>query len=326
MVPNERGWKEDILIRRIKGDEFEQLFKLVYEGFKKEIDVVGFDIQRLQRMARFYRQVSNFLFILNFLRIDFEIILVAVLGDKVVGEIHLVPHGKNIWSLDSAAVDKAFRRRGIYRKLMNAALKYISERRGKRILRSVLAGNVAPMKMTSELQCESLGKERLLLLESSETIAESVSGDFVVREMKPEDSEQIYQICKTLYSRKLQAYEMSSKDFVDSIWKRLRNRISHVNSVKWIAEIAGKIVGYAEVTYTSPQEAANIEFFCASSEVDLSAFTRAILGKTQSLLSAKNIRKIKISLDEEWKEALEAFQHLGFEPIASFYKSVKELS
>lgn len=316
---------EDIVIRRIRKNDFEQLFNLITEGFKRGIDIVGLDIQRLRRMAKFYGLASSFLPLLDFLHLDFETILAAVVGNKVVGEIHLVPHGKKIWSLDSATVDRNFRGRGIYRKLMKEALKYISKRRGERIITSLWTDNIAPIKITSELKYKIFTREILLLGELSEIHGVPKNEGIVIREIRPDDIEQVYCIYKSFNPRKTDAHKITPDDFIDSISKRIRSKIAHINSERLVIEVEGKIVGYAHVTYSSAKEASNLESFRALLSVDQFRLVHSLLSWVSSSLAVRNIKKVVISLDEERKETIEAFQRFGFKPIASVYQLVKEL-
>jgi len=317
---------EEIKIRRVKGRDFEQMFKLITEGFAREIEIVGSDIERLQRMAKFYRLISNFLFPLNLLNVDFETILVATLNDKVVGEIHLVPHGRGIWSLDSAAVDKNFRGRGIYRKLMQEALDYIHEKHGKKIFTSLWTDNIAPIKITSELQYDVFATETLMIYEPCETSQTNNSQGVLIREAKRDDIEEIFRLCQAAYPKKVYAQDLTPNDFSDSILERIRNRISGTFSKRLAVEVKGRVGGYAYLTYTSPKEAGKIEFLCLLPSVASSELVASLSKYVFNLLAEKNIKKVFISINEEWKDYTEAFKRLGFKPFASIYLLVKELS
>jgi len=316
---------EGLKVRRVKGRDFEQLFRLVTEGFAREIEIVGLDMKRLQRMVKSYRLINNFLFFLNFLNVDFETILVATLNDKLVGEIHLVPHGRGIWSLDSAAVDKDFRGRGIYRKLMQEALDYIRKRHGKSVFTSLWTDNIAPIKITSELQYDVFAAETLMLYELCEILQTNNSEGILIRDVKHDDIEQIFDVCQIAYPKKIHAQGLTPKDFSDSISKRMRNRVSGTSSKRLAIEVEGKIVGYAHLTYTSPKEACNIEFLCLLPSVDPSQCMPSLAKYVSNLLAEKNIRKVVVSLNKEWKEMIEVFQKFGYKPFASAYQLVKEL-
>ena len=317
---------EEVKVRNVKGCDFEQLLRLITEGFAREIEIVGLDMERLQMMAKFYRIINNFLSLFSFLNMDFETILVATLNYKVVGEIHLVPHGRGIWSLDSATVDKNFRGHGIYRKLMQEALNYIRKRHGKRIVTSLWIDNIAPKKITSELQYDIFATEILMLHELSEISRTNNSQEVSIRDVEHGDIEQIFGICQAAYAKKMHALGFTPKNFSDSISRRIRNRMSGTFSKRLAIELKGKIVGYAHLTYTSPKEAANIEFFCLLPSVDPLRLVPSLARYISNLLAEKNIRKVVVSINEEWEETIEVFQRFGYKPFASAYQLVKELS
>lgn len=315
---------EEIVIRRIKKGDFEQLFPLIAEGFERQIEIVGLDMKRLQRMAKFYRLISNFMFLFSLLHIDFETILVATYNDKVVGGIHMVPHGRHIWSIDSAAVDKNFRGHGIYRRLRQEAVNYIRKKCGQRIVTSVWADNIAPIKIVlGEMQYDVFATETLMVYEPCE-ISESDNIEGVrIRDVQGSEVEQIFEICQTAYPKKVRAYGNTPKDFSGSILRRIRKRISGISSKRLAIEVEGEIVGYVHLTYTSPKEAGNIEFLCLLPSVNPSVLVPSLARYVSQFLAEKNIRKVVVSLNEEWKETIEAFQKFGYKPFASVYQLMK---
>lgn len=316
---------EEIKVRRVKSRDLMQLFRLIAESFDREIEIVGLDMKRLQRMVKFYRLMNNFVLFLNPI-VDFETILVATLNDKVVGEIHLIPHGGGIWSLDSAAVDKNFRGRGIYRKLMQEALNYIRNKHGKRIVTSLWTDNIAPKKITNELQYDIFATETLMLYEPCEPSRTNNNEGVLIRDVERGDIEQIFEVCQTIYPNKIHAQGITPKNFSDSILKRIRNRISGTFSKRLTIEVKGKPVGYVHLTYTSPIEAGNIEFLCLLPSIAPSQLVPSLARYISNLLAERKIRKVVVSLNEEWKETIEAFQRFGYKPFASAYQLVKELS
>lgn len=314
---------EEIVIRRIKKRDFEQFFHLIAEGFEREIEIVGLDMKRLQRMAKFYRLISNFLFLFNLLHVDFETILVATYNDKVVGGIHMVPHGGRIWSIDSVAVDKNFRGRGIYRRLRQEALNYFRKKYGQRIVTSVWADNIAHVKRLGRLQYDVFATETLMLYEPCKFSRSDNTEGVWIRDIQRSEIEQIFEICQTAYPKKVHAYGITPKDFNGSILRRMRKRISDTSSKRLAIEVEGKIVGYAHLTYTSPKEAGNIEFLCLLPSVNPSVLVPSLARYVSNFLAEKNIRKVVVNLNEEWKETIDAFQKFGYKPFASVHQLLK---
>lgn len=311
------------MIRRIKRSEFDQTFKLVADAFPRETEITGLDVRRLRRMARFYSLISGFFLIFDSLHIDFETILVAVSKNKIVGEIHLVPLGKRIWSINSVAVDSQFRRRGIYRSLMKEALKYVAQRHGKKIVQSIRIDNIAPIKMAGELKFEISKEKNLLHLEISEVPSVDIRRHILIRAVKPVDIKQISEISKALSSKKIETNDVAFDDFHESFLSRIRNKIARVHSEKWVLDLEGTIVGYAGVTYTSPHEAGNIEPFHVLASKDRSELACKLLRHILVFLLAKNIRKVNVSLNKELSDVIEVFQRFGFKHFVFQYEMEK---
>lgn len=314
---------DEIVIRRVRGSEIYQVIKLITEAFEREISITGLDVRRLWRMARFYRLLSYFYCFLDVLSIDFETILVAVTHGKVVGEIHAVPHGKRVWSLDSAAVDSRFRGRGIFKNLLKEALEYISERQGERVITSLWTTNIAPVKVTNRLKFEVFEEKALLYLEDINALHLKTKGNINIRNAERTDVKKIHEVRKALCPKQIEICKTAAENFSESIIQRLRNRITKVNSKKWIMELKGKVIGYAKVTYTSTEEAANIESFYVLPSEAFSEHIGILLNEVLAFLKLQNIRMVTASINNEWKEVIRRFESSGFRFIASIYEMVK---
>lgn len=315
----------DILIRRIKRTEFDQAFKLISEAFQREIEIAGLDVRRLNRMTRLYSVVSGFLFLFDILHIDLETVLVAVSENKLVGEIHLMPCGKKIWSINSVAVDSQFRRRGIYRHLMQEALKYVVRRHGRRIVQSVRKDNVAPVKVANELKFQVFVEKTLMYLEICESPPVDIKNDILIRKVRPADAQRIYEMCRMLDPKRVDIYEIKPEDYLDSLSSRLRKKITQIYSERFILSSKGKVVGYASVTYTSQREAAKLDSFYLLPSRNHSELVNVFLRHIVNLLRTRNIRKVIVDLNSDWLEIIEAFHCFGFENLAFGYEMVKEL-
>jgi len=315
---------EKMVIRPIRKKDFDQLFRLVNHSFRREIEITGLDLQRLSRVAKLYRMVEMLLPVFEVFDRDFETILVAVSGNRLIGEIHVVPHGKEIWSLDSSAVDVMFRRRGIYKRLLKESLRYVSERNGERVVTSLWADNVAPVIMTKRLGFEIFEKEVLLQFEVDGIPSVEFDDGVSLREVESADVDRIFEICEVLSSKKMKAYKTTPEDFLDSLFTRIMSRITWSSSKKWVLEMRGEIVGYVHVTYVPPQQAGRIESFYVLPSDKSSRLTSVFLSKILEFLATRNIKKVTTSLNEEWKETIEIFKCFGFKPIASVYEMIKE--
>jgi glycosyltransferase involved in cell wall biosynthesis/ribosomal protein S18 acetylase RimI-like enzyme len=313
---------EKMVIRRIRGKDFEQLFRLIREGFEKEIAIVGFDTRRLLRAARLYRHFSAVLTLLDTLHLDFPVVLTAVSGDTLIGAIHLVPYGKGTWSIDSVVVDKPFRGHGVYRRLMNEAVKYVFEKHGKGIRQSVWSDNVAPLKVAAELKFETIERTILLVLELGGVSKTRFDKDVQVRSFKPNDKEQIDEICKSIEARRLDAYKRMSEDHHGS-FNHLVDRIVGSRSKRWVIEAHGKPVGYASIRYTSSREAGYIEHFCVIQSNDSSRFERTLMDTILAFFATENVSRVVATFNEERKQTLEMCEQLGFKPVTTLYELFK---
>ena len=313
-------------IRTIKSDDFDQLLKLVGEAFRKEEEISGLSVQRLRRLAKLYSLIEVFLPVLDRFHVDLETILVAVLGNKLIGEIHVSPVRKTIWSLDSAAVDKMYRGHGVYKKLLSASLEYIRRKGGRKAVTSLWTDNVAPVKMTNRLGFRVFVEEILLRLEMDKLpVYESNRLDVSLRKMERTDVKKAYELIRTLNPEKTKAFETTQENIVDSFIGGLRNRITWTYSERWVMEKKDEVVGYVHIAYTPRQQAGEIRSFCVFPSNEASDLVAFQLRKVLNSMRKKEIRKVTTFLNKDWKETIEIFKKSGFKPIASVYEMVKEL-
>ena len=314
-------------IRTIKSDDFDQLLKLVGEAFRKEEEISGLSVQRLRRLARLYSLIEVFLPVLDIFHADLETILVAVSGDKLIGEIHVSPVRKRIWSLDSAAVDKMYRGQGVYKKLLSAALEYIRSKGGRKAVTSLWTDNVAPVKMTNRLGFRVFVEEILFRLEIDKLpVRESNRLDVSMRKMGRTDVKKVYEMIRTRDPEKTKAFEITQENLVDSFIRSIRNRITWTSSERWVMEKKDEVVGYVHITYTPRQQAGEIRSFYVLPSNEASDLVAFQLRKVLSSMRKKEIRKVTTFLNKDWNETIELFKKSGFEPIASVYEMVKELN
>jgi len=316
---------EKMVIQRIKGKHFNQLLKLIESAFAKEIGFIGFDRRRLGRAAWFYRLFEFVIPVFDAVHVGFPTILVATSNDVLIGEMHAVPHGKGIWSLDSSAVDSMFRGHGVYGRLMNEAVSYISRRGGRKIVTSLWTNNIAPVKVTAQYGFRTYEEDTLLFLKLNEKTAFKESLDDSIREAKSGDKAKAYEICKSVYKKKMDASEVAQKGFFGSFSSRLLNRILGTRSRLWVLEDNGA-VGYASVLFTNPQEAGSIDYFAVVPLDDSRELETRLLNHILEFFSKNNIEKVVASLDKERRQTIEVFQQAGFRPVASVYEMIKDLA
>jgi len=317
---------QGIVIRRVRRKEFDRLFEITGEtSYAKR--VTGLSEHRFLRIAKLYGLVEVAFPFLDVLRKDvFDTILVAASGDRIVGEIHLVYLGRRIWAISSAAVDPAFGRRGIFKSLMGQGLKYISSRHGERVFGSFRTDITA----VDRVMCKMFGFEifeklHLLQLKLHRIPDVELDENAAIREANRTDAEKIYQLIKSISPKKTRIRRTAPSDFIDSSLSRVAEKLMWSHSKRWVMEMQGRIVGYVRFTYTPPQESGELESFQVIPSSESSRLIRSLLGAVLRFLYERNIRKIVVYLDDEWRSTIETFESFGFKHIASYNNTVKIL-
>ncbi len=316
----------EIAVRPIKDEDLDTLFTILKKAFRKEIEIGGFDSQRFERNTKLYRLTSFLMPVFDFFHKDYPTILVATLEDKVVGAVHLVPLGKEIWTIDSLAVDPASSRRGIGYSLIKGSVEHIMKRRGKKALSSIRTDNVPALRIAEKLGFSAFQKTYVLFQEIKRLPNANIHQNVLVRKFQPTDAEEVFKVCKVADPTKTKAYNMSPKDFLTSPLEWVLNRMLQLRSEKLVLEVEGRIVGYTHVTYTSQHEAAKIESFCLPPSPDFPRLAEALLICIMNFLAKKNIKKVIVRLNQKREETIETIKQKGFRPLASFYEITKKLN
>jgi len=315
---------QQIVIRRIRRKEFERLFEITGEtSYAKK--VTGLSERRFLRIAKLYGLVEMVVPFFDMLQKDvFDTILVAASRDRIVGEIHLVSLGRSIWAISSAAVDPAFGRRGIFKSLMGQGLNYISSRHGERVFGSFRTDITA----VDKVMCKMFGFEifeKLLLLQLNLRQIPNVefNENTTIREANRTDAERIYRLIKSISPNKTGIKRTAPSDFIDSPLSRMAERLMWSDSKRWVMEVQGKIVGYVHFAYTPPQESGELESFYVIPSSESLRLIRSLLGAVLRFLYERNVRRIVVYLDDEWRSTIETFESFGFKHIASYNNTVK---
>jgi ribosomal protein S18 acetylase RimI-like enzyme len=307
-----------ILVRRIKAEDIPSVLRLFKAAFHREISLVGLDPDRLLGFRKYRFVIGAFYGLCDLLHIDFPTILVATHKDNVVGEVHLTPLGRRIWTIDSLAVDPSCSRRGVGFTLIKESVDYVAKRQAQKVISSMRTDNVPANKIAQKLGYR-IFEERIVLMSKIGKLPKFLDNDVLTREAKPKDAKGIFEIARTTDSTKIKAFEITPEVFSDSLFQIIIDRITGTHSQKFVAETQDKIVAYGRVVYTSPIEAARIEPFYTPMSSDLPKVAGSLLSKTADYLSARKITRIITSVNAEHREAIETLTRLGFTPIANMY-------
>lgn len=317
--------KKAVVVRRIRTGDFARLDEILNSAFQREVAIVGFDSGRLISFEKYHRMVELLYRIFDFFQRDYPTILVAVIDDRVVGEVHLVPVRNGIWTLDSLATDPAYTKQGAGYNLIKGALEYITLRNGKKALSSIRTDNVPALRIARKLGFTPY-QETIVLYRPVITIPETrPPNDITMRKFQSTDAEKAFQIIETADQAKTQASEMTPENLPTTLLESLVNKALHAHSEKFVAETHNKIVGYAHVTYTSPKEAARIEALCTIHSGDSPAFTESMLIYIFKTLRQKGITKVTITLNVKRQDTIGTLRKLGFSPIASFHEIMRQI-
>jgi L-amino acid N-acyltransferase YncA len=310
---------DEIVVRRIKAEDIPSVLRLFKAAFQHEISMVGLDSNRLLGFRKYRFLIGIFYRACDLLHVDYPTILVATIKDKVVGEVHLTPLGRRIWTIDSLAVDPDNTRYGIGRCLIKESEDYAIRKGAKKVLTSMRTDNVPAIRIAQKLGYEIYEKRVVLLCELDKLSSTGGSSNILTRKAKMGDAEQICEIAKKVDPVGTQIYETTPKDFTESATEKLIRKITGTQFTKYVAEQQGKFLGYASVAHTSPKEAARVEALYLPLTENTLAVASSLLSKMRNHLFTREVSKITAELSGARTETLDALARLGFTPIANTY-------
>jgi len=314
-----------IIIRPIARGDFNALFLLLSRAFTRAIEIRGFDPQRFQRNARLYSLSKFVIPLFDLFHKDYPALLVAVSEDRIVGEVHLVPIGKRTWTIDSLAVDPTYSGQGIGRNLIREAIEYAKKRRGKKVLSTIRTDNTPALKIAERLGFTPLQKTEVFFQKTENQTAATIPPNASIRRFRPIDAKDVFTICDLADPRRTEAYNMTPKDFINSVLDLVLDKMLQLHSERLVLEAERRIVGYAKITYTSRREAAKVEYFCILPSPHLPRLADALLTFILNYLEQKNIERVRISIGENRKETIESLKQKGFQRLTSLYEIAKNL-
>jgi ribosomal protein S18 acetylase RimI-like enzyme len=320
----ERGKTSDtVLIRDFRKSDLNAFVELFPMCFAKEFEISGFDPDHIAAMVnRAFGGTGRL--ILGLLRLfgkEPMKFLVAEVGGKVVGTTIISDRGR-FGYISSVMVHPDYRRRGIATLLMTDALNYIRRRKKARAVLHVDSTNPSAKSVYVKLGFKTFEHSAYFVRETNSLhVSENASG-VKIREFQKDDLDQVYGLIEASEDpNSLRIVDFTKKDLKVSFIQRI---FRFATQKKLVAVLGGKIVGYAEASYTTPKETGRIGSITVNSEYRSLGIEKLLIEAATNEIAKVNTSRIRISAPTTKRELIEAVKDLGFKEVLVMEAMVKE--
>jgi ribosomal protein S18 acetylase RimI-like enzyme len=314
-----------VLIRDFRKSDLDDLLRLLPVSNAEEFKVTGFDPDHTRDMInRLYGWAGRFL--LRLLRLFGKRpmkFLVAEDDGKLVGTTIVDDRGK-AGSISVVMVHPDYRRRGIATKLMTNALDFIQRGKKVRAILGVISTNTAAIDLYMKLGFTTF-EHALYFVGEADSLR--VSKDVVGVEVRPfrkGDLDEVYELVVASEDPvRLKIYDFTRKNLRTPFLRRL---FSFATQIKLVAAYDGRIVGYAEASYTTPSEVGRIGFIHVNAEGRLLGVEKMLVNAGRSEIEKAGVNRFRVVVPSTRQDLMDAVKDLGFKEAFTVDGMVKELS
>jgi ribosomal protein S18 acetylase RimI-like enzyme len=316
--------KGNVLIRDFRKSDLDDLLRLLPVSNAEEFKVTGFDPDHTRDMInRLYGWAGRFL--LGSLRLFGKQpmkFLVAEADSKLVGTTLVDDRGK-AGSISVVMVHPDYRRRGIATKLMTGALDFIRRRKKVRAVLGVMSTNTAAKDLYVKLGFK-LFENAVYFVGESDSLRVSKDIDGVeVRPFRKGDLDEVYELVVASEDPvRLKINDFSRKNLRTPF---LRRFFGFANETKLVAVYDERIVGYAEASYTTPNEVGRIGFIHVNAEGRSVGVEKMLVNAGRCEIEKGGVNRFRVVVPSTRQELIDAVKDLGFKEALTVDGMVKEL-
>jgi ribosomal protein S18 acetylase RimI-like enzyme len=303
--------KEGVLIRDFRKSDIEDLLEVAEKSFAEEFEISGFDPDHIRKMAdkafSFWGKI-----LLGFLKLlgkePFKL-FVAEADGRVVGTTLVNIKGK-IGYIAAVMVHPIYRRKGIATKLMESGLNYVQKKRLSRAILHVVSKNTPAKGLYHKLGFKKF-ENIVHLVANIDSLRkpQNVKG-VLVRNFKKEDTEAVYDLIKRSEDpTHLEMFDFKKKDLEVPFIKRL---VRFSADKKVIAVKDGRIIGYAEASCTTAEEAGRIRNVQVHPDMRSKGIEDMLIYAGVNHIKKVGTNKVMVTALSKRQRLIERMEQLGF--------------
>ena len=301
----------DVWIRDFRKSDLNDLLDLLPKCFAKEFEITGFDPAHTRDMVNraFGKTGRLFLGLSQLLGKEPIKFLVAEVDGKIVGTTILDNRGR-LGYIRTVMVHPDCRRKGIATRLMKDALSYVPKKRMSNAVLHVESSNTAAISVYTKLGFRTFERIAYFVGETGSVPAPKDTGEVKVRPFQKDDLDEVYNLIRASEDPKhLRIFDFGKKNLKTPLLQRLL----HFSTQKQlVAMLDGRIVGYAETSFTTPRQAGSISFIQASAQNRSGEIERVLIGAGINEVKKGGAKRIRVIVPTTKQGLIETLKNLGF--------------
>lgn len=300
-----------ILIRDFRKSDLNDLLDLLPKSFAEEFEVTGFDLDRVRQMVNRMFGIFGkvFLGLTTLFGREPVKFFVAEVDKRIVGTAMVNNRGRAGY-ISTVMVHPSYRRRGIAKRLMESAVDYIKNRKMSRAVLHVVSTNISAKNLYTKMEFGKFENIVYLIAETRNLSKPNNTEKIMVRFFQNTDIDEVYDLIKRYNDPDhLRIFDFGKNDLKTPFWLRLF-RFSTQRRI--VAMQNGRIVGYAEVSYTAPKEASRIENIQVCPENGSTEIEKALAGAAVDQIKQWGAEKIRVTVSAMRQELIEELENMGF--------------
>jgi ribosomal protein S18 acetylase RimI-like enzyme len=290
----------------------------------EEFKISGFDPDHLRGMInRLYGKAGRFLRgLLRLLGREPLKFLVAEVDGKIVGTTVVEGRGKAGF-ISAVMVHPGYRRRGIAMRLMVNALDYLRGRKKVRAVLGVISTNAPAIDLYLKLGFKAFDHTGYFIGDTDTLRDSQQIGRVQIRPFQNGDLSAVYDLVVASEDPvRLNIRGFGKKNLKTPFLGRF---FRFSNMMKIVAVVDGRIVGYAEASYTTPNEVGRIGFVHVDPEGRQLGVDRMLVDAARKEIEKGNVRRFRLVLPTSSQELIETVKEIGFREALVIDEMVVEL-
>jgi ribosomal protein S18 acetylase RimI-like enzyme len=317
------GTSDKVLIRELRKSDLNDLLGLLPMCFSEEFAVSGFDPDHMTEMFnRAFGTTGRLFFgLMRLFGREPMKFLVAEADGKVVGSTIVSSRGK-VGYVSTVMVHPDYRRKGIATRLVTDALNYVRKRKLERAILDVNSTNASARSLYVKLGFKTFEHLAYYVGETHSKYALENASGVKIREFQKADLDEVFNLIKASEdANSLRIFDFTKKDLKVPFLQRV---FSFGTQKKLVAMQGDRIVGYVEVSYTTPKETGRISSINVNPDDRSLGIDKLLTEAANNEIAEGRVGKIRIAVSTAKQELIETVKDLGFREVVLMEAMVTE--
>lgn len=303
--------EDNVLIRDFRKSDLNDLLNLLPKCFATEFEVTGFDPDHTREMVNraFGKAGRLFLGLARLCGKEPVKFLVAEANSRAIGTTIVDNRGK-LGYISTVMVHPDYRRKGIATRLLKNAIVYIQWKSMHKAVLHVDSTNTPAISVYTKMGFKTFEHITYLIGETDSLSASQDTSEIKTRPFQKDDLDEVYNLIRASENPShLRIFDFDKKNLKTPF---LRGLLHFSTQKKVVAVLDGRIVGYTEISYTTPKEAGSISSIQAVANERSREIERVLISAGIDEIRKGGANRIRVVVASMKPELIETLKNLGF--------------